>query len=63
MLAAALEQLQWGSERGCYELSVGNPDKGVLPLQEVLKRIHQFTAANLPIVVTHVSLTSVPRGV
>ena len=55
MLAVALKQLQWDKEQGCYELSVGNPDKGVLPLQEVLQRLQQFTTANLPIVVTHVS--------
>lgn len=53
-MAAALQQLNWGSERGYYELSVGNPDKGTLALEEVLWRIEQFTTAQLPIVVTHV---------
>ena len=55
MLEAALQQLGWEQQRGCYELSVGNPDKGVLPVEEVLQRIQQFTAEHLPIVVTHVS--------
>ena len=55
MLEAALQQLGWKRERGCYELSVGNPDKGVLPVEEVLRRLQQFTAEHLPIVVTHVS--------
>ncbi|KAK9856840.1 hypothetical protein WJX84_011829 [Apatococcus fuscideae] len=56
MMAAALQQLNWGSERGYYELSVGNPDKGTLALEEVLWRIEQFTTAQLPIVVTHATL-------
>ncbi|KAK9837625.1 hypothetical protein WJX74_001654 [Apatococcus lobatus] len=56
MLAAALQQLGWERERGCYELSVGNPDKGVLPAEEVLRRVQQFTVQHLPIVVTHALL-------
>lgn len=60
MLEAALQQLGWGWERGCYELSVGNPDKGVLPVEEVLQRLQQFRADHLPIVVTHVRNAVVP---
>ena len=43
---------------GCFELSVGNPDKGLLPLEEISKRVQQFTEANIPLVVTHVSHTN-----
>ena len=39
---------------GCFELSIGNPDKGLLPLDEVRQRVEQFTAANLPLVVVQV---------
>ncbi len=39
---------------GCFELSIGNPDKGLLPLDQVRQRVEQFTAANLPVVVVQV---------
>ena len=40
---------------GCFEMSVGNPDKGVMPLEELRKRVQQFVKADIPLVVTHVS--------
>ena len=42
-------------DQGCFELSVGNPDKGLLPLEELRHRVQQFLDAELPLVVTHVS--------
>lgn len=41
-------------QSGCFELSVGNPDKGVLPIDTVRERIAQFVEAGLPVVVTQV---------
>lgn len=53
MLAAvcALDDRQ---REGCFELSVGNPDKGLLPVEVVRQRIRQFTEAKLPLVITQV---------
>lgn len=42
-------------QHGCFELSVGNPDKGVLPKDEVQRRIDQFIKAGIPLVVTQVT--------
>ena len=39
---------------GAFELSIGNADKGLLPLEEISRRVAQFTAAGLPLVVTQV---------
>ena len=47
-------------EDGCFEMSVGNPDKGVMPLEEVRKRVQQFIEADVPLVVTHVSSARFP---
>lgn len=44
-----------GSDEGCYELSIGNPDKGVMPIEECRKRIKQFTDADIPLLVTKVN--------
>ena len=52
-MAAALSLLEISSE-GCYELSIGNPDKGTMPIEECKKRIQQFIDADLPILVTKV---------
>eukprot|EP00887_Chlorella_sp_A99_P007845 scaffold20.g7845.t1 len=35
---------------GCFELSIGNADKGLLPISEIQQRVAQFTAAGLPLV-------------
>ena len=43
---------------GCFELSIGNPDKGMLPLDQIRARVEQFTAANLPVVVVQVCVSS-----
>ena len=39
---------------GCFELSIGNPDKGLLPLIEVRRRVQQFADTGLPVVVVQV---------
>lgn len=54
LLAAAVAMGSPGAE-GCFELSIGNADKGQLPLAEVRRRVDQFVAAGLPVVVTQVS--------
>ena len=51
LLDVAAEQAQ---AEGCFELSIGNPDKGMLPLDQVRQRVKQFTAADLPVVVVQV---------
>jgi hypothetical protein len=38
----------------CFELSIGNADKGLLPLEEIKRRVAQFTTLGLPLVVTQV---------
>ena len=43
---------QW---EGCYELSVGNADKGLLPIEEIRRRVEPFVTENLPLVLTQVS--------
>lgn len=53
-MAAAVAERD-GTMEGCFELSIGNADKGVLPLLEVQRRVEQFVAAGLPVVVTQVS--------
>ena len=45
-----------GKLEGCYELSVGNADKGLLPLEEVRRRIQPFISENLPLVLTQVGM-------
>lgn len=45
-----------GKLEGCYELSVGNADKGLLPLEEVRRRIQPFISENLPLVLTQVDM-------
>lgn len=45
-----------GNWEGCYELSVGNADKGLLPVEEVRRRIEPFISENLPLVLTQVSI-------
>lgn len=43
-----------GRSEGCYEMSVGNADKGMLPIDEIKKRVQPFVDENLPIVLTQV---------
>lgn len=43
-----------GPSQGCYEMSVGNADKGMLPIGEIKKRVQPFVEENLPIVLTQV---------
>ena len=53
MLEAAC-MLEGRQQDGCFELSVGNADKGLLPLETVQQRIQPFIDAHLPLVVTQV---------
>ena len=43
-----------GPSEGCYEMSVGNADKGMLPIDEIKRRVQPFIEENLPIVLTQV---------
>lgn len=43
-----------GPSEGCYEMSVGNADKGMLPLDEIKRRVQPFIEEKLPIVLTQV---------
>lgn len=45
-----------GNWEGCYELSVGNADKGMLPIEEVRRRVEPFVSENLPLVLTQVTV-------
>lgn len=47
---------------GAFELSIGNADKGLLPLAEIQQRVAQFTAAGLPLVVTQASMLKLTAG-
>ena len=50
---------QHPEREGCFELSIGNADKGLLPLEEIQRRVAQFIQAGLPLVVTQVSWAGV----
>ncbi|KAL4451608.1 hypothetical protein ABPG75_007270 [Micractinium tetrahymenae] len=54
MLQAALK-LRPDME-AAFELSIGNADKGLLPLEEIQRRVSQFTAAGIPLVLTQAPL-------
>lgn len=54
-LLAAACRLCAGKE-GAFELSIGNADKGVLPLAEIERRVAQFVDAGLPLVLTQAPL-------
>ena len=54
LLSAALKTKGLAETDGCFELSVGNPDKGLLPLDEIKRRVAQFVEQGLPLVVTQV---------
>jgi hypothetical protein len=41
---------------GCFELSAGNADKGLLPLEELRRRVALCTSAGLPLAVTSAPL-------
>lgn len=58
MLAAALKPRQNQQEQveGCYEMSVGNADKGMLPVEEIRRRVQPFIDENLPLVLTQAPL-------
>ena len=54
LLAAGCE-VAGRSGEGCFELSIGNPDKGLLPLELVRQRVQQFVQTGTPVVVTQAS--------
>ncbi|GBF95522.1 hypothetical protein Rsub_07872 [Raphidocelis subcapitata] len=56
LLAAACAAAGRGREEGAFELSVGNADKGVLPLEEARLRVAQFVALGAPVVLTRAPL-------
>jgi hypothetical protein len=51
--AVAMAGPEW---EGCFELSVGNADKGLLALEEVQRRVAQFEQSRLPLIVTSAPL-------
>jgi hypothetical protein len=59
LLAAALAAKGVDAE-GCFELSVGNPDKGLMSLEDAQARVQQFVDAGLPLVVTQVGALTTP---
>ena len=61
-LLAAGRAAAGGQLDGCYEMSVGNPDKGMLPLEEVQRRVQPFLESGDPLVVTQVGGLSGPHG-
>ncbi len=58
LLAAALKTKELSVGEGCFELSVGNPDKGLMSLKEAKRRVAQFIKAGLPLVVTQVPFSN-----
>ncbi|CAK0738768.1 hypothetical protein CVIRNUC_001090 [Coccomyxa viridis] len=59
LLSAALKTKGLAETDGCFELSVGNPDKGLLPLDEIKRRVAQFVEQGLPLVVTQAPLFTI----
>lgn len=41
-----------------FELSIGNADKGLLPMEEIKRRVSQFTSAGIPLVLTQVGASA-----
>lgn len=58
LLAAACRVKGVPQTDGAFELSVGNADKGLLPLPEIERRVAQFIAAQRPVVITQAPLFS-----
>ena len=56
LLAAACRVQGVPPSAGAFELSVGNADKGLLPLPELERRVAQFISAQLPVVITQTPL-------
>ena len=56
LLAAACRVNDVPLTEGAFELSVGNADKGFLPLPEIERRVAQFVSAQRPVVVTKAPL-------
>jgi hypothetical protein len=52
LMAAACKAA--GGLPGCYEMTVGHPDKGQLPLAEMQRRLQPFLGDGTPIIVTQV---------
>lgn len=56
LLAAACQVAGVAPSDGAFELAISNADKGLLPLPEIERRVAQFIAAQLPVVVTQAPL-------
>jgi hypothetical protein len=56
LLAAACRVAGVEPSEGAFELAISNADKGLLPLPEIERRVAQFIAAQLPVVVTQAPL-------
>ncbi|CAI7765211.1 unnamed protein product [Closterium sp. NIES-53] len=54
LMAAALQEVQGGVP--CYEMAAWNADKGAIPVEEVERRVDQFTAHGHMVVVTRLPL-------
>ncbi|CAI5524496.1 unnamed protein product [Closterium sp. Naga37s-1] len=54
LMAAALLEVPGGVP--CYEMAAWNADKGAIPVEEVERRVHQFTAHGHMVVVTRLPL-------
>jgi hypothetical protein len=56
LLAAACRIAGVSPSDGAFELAISNADKGLLPLPEIERRVAQFIAAQLPVVITQAPL-------
>ncbi|CAI5526160.1 unnamed protein product [Closterium sp. Naga37s-1] len=54
LMAAALLEVRGGVP--CYEMAAWNADKGAIPVDEVERRVHQFTAHGHMVVITRLPL-------
>jgi hypothetical protein len=56
LLTAACRVAGVAPSDGAFELAISNADKGLLPLPEIERRVAQFIAAQLPVVITQAPL-------
>jgi len=56
LLAAACRVAGVAPSDGAFELAISNADKGLLSLPEIERRVAQFIAAQLPVVITQAPL-------
>lgn len=55
-LLAAAVNCSGEDKEGCYEMSVGNPDKGLMDIDEVQRRVQPFQESGTPLVVVQAPL-------